>query len=55
MVRGRTYDSLKILIENGKYKDKEDMMFKLDIFLLGDRITASEYNELVALLETREL
>lgn len=31
---------------------KADMMKKLDVFLLGNRITVDEYNELVELLNS---
>ncbi len=41
-----TYVNCKKLIEMGRY-EKEDMLNKLDIFLLNDRITQSEYEELV--------
>lgn len=49
-----TYRACQILIENGKYNSKEDMQTKLDIFLLNDRITQDEYNELIDLLEQKE-
>ncbi|MEK4255408.1 hypothetical protein [Ureibacillus sp. FSL K6-2830] len=45
-----TYDACKKLIENGRYGSKEDMLLKLDIFLLGNRITQAEYNQLVDML-----
>jgi len=44
-----TYARLKKLIENGTY-DKESMMSKMDIFLLNNRITEEQYNELMALM-----
>lgn len=44
-----TYNRLKILIQNGRY-DKEDMLKKLDVFLLTDRITTDQYNELVVMI-----
>lgn len=44
-----TFERLKTLIRNGKY-EKDDMLKKLDVFLLADRITAEQYNELVALM-----
>ena len=53
-----TYEMLKRLITvdkaAGKVDDayKEDMMFKLDVFFAGNRITADEYKELVALLNS---
>lgn len=45
-----TYNLCKRLIENGRY-EKEDMIFKLDVFLLNDRITQVEYEELLQLME----
>jgi hypothetical protein len=47
-----TYDACKKLIANGRYGTKDDMLLKLDIFLLGDRITQGQYNELIAALNT---
>lgn len=44
-----TYTLCKKIIESGNY-DKADMMNKLDVFLLNDRITDAQYNELVALM-----
>ena len=44
-----TYKVCKRLIRNGNY-EKEDMMMKLDVFLLNDRITQENYNELVGLM-----
>lgn len=47
-----TYTVCKRLIENGNY-EKEDMMTKLDIFLLNDRITEVQYSELVSLIQNK--
>lgn len=44
-----TYKNCKKLIEAGRY-EKSDMMMKLDIFLLGDRITKEQYDELVSMM-----
>lgn len=44
-----TYNLCKRLIENGRY-EKVDMTFKLDVFLLNDRITQEQYEELITLL-----
>ena len=44
-----TYARLKKLITNGAY-DKNDMMNKLDVFLMANRITESQYEELVGLM-----
>ena len=44
-----TYERLKKLIENGVYV-KEDMMNKLDVFLMANRITEAQYEELVGLM-----
>lgn len=45
-----TYERCKKLIQNGSY-EQEDMLKKLDVFLLADRITAEQYNELVSMME----
>ena len=45
-----TYDLCKRLIENGNYV-KDDMMMKLDVFLLNDRITQAQYEELVGMMD----
>lgn len=45
-----TYIYCKKVIQNGTYGTKEDMMIKLDVFLLNNRITQDQYNELVGLL-----
>lgn len=44
-----TYARLKKLIQTGAY-DKESMMSKLDVFLMANRITEEQYNELVSLM-----
>lgn len=45
-----TYTYCKRVIENGTYGTKEEMMIKLDVFLLNNRISQEEYNELAELL-----
>lgn len=45
-----TYRNCKKLIENGRY-EYNDMLNKLDVFLLGDRITEEQYQELVQAME----
>ena len=45
-----TYTRLKKLITNGAY-EKEDTLNKLDVFLMANRITEEQYQELVALME----
>ena len=45
-----TYKMCKTLIERKRY-EKEDMLEKLDVFLLANRITKEEYEELVGMLE----
>lgn len=42
-----TYSNCKKVIANGNYGTKEDMMVKLDVFLLNNRISEEQYNELV--------
>ena len=41
-----TYARLKKLIQGGTYH-KEDMLRKLDVFLMANRITEEQYQELV--------
>lgn len=48
-----TYRAAKSSIERESYKSKEEMQTMLDVFLLGGRITQSEYDELTALLATK--
>lgn len=43
------YNVCKKLILSGNY-DKADMVKKLDIYLLKDRITEDQYNELMRLM-----
>ena len=43
------YNICKKMILNGNY-EKEDMMNKLDIYLLKNRITEEQYLELVGLI-----
>lgn len=45
-----TYKNLKKIIALGK-KDKEDILMIMDVFLMNNRITFEQYNELVTLLE----
>lgn len=48
-----TYTLCKKVIENTKYRSQEqknEMHFKLDVFLLNNRINQDEYNELTQLL-----
>lgn len=44
-----TYRNCKKLIELGRY-EREDMLNKLDVFLLNDRITQVQYEELVGMM-----
>lgn len=51
--RTMTYKLMKRVIENGLKKgnlDVEATMQKLDVFLMADRITVEEYQELVELM-----
>lgn len=48
-----TYIYCKKVIENGTYGTKEEMLEKLDVFLLNNRITQEQYNELVELLNSK--
>lgn len=44
-----TYKLMKRIIEKGGY-DRENTLLKLDVFLMADRITPEEYQELVELM-----
>lgn len=44
-----TYNLMKRIITKGGY-DKESTLQKLDVFLMADRITPEEYQELVELM-----
>lgn len=44
-----TYVYCKKIIERGNY-DKDDMLMKLDVFLLNNRITQDQYTELTKLI-----
>lgn len=46
----QTYNLCKKLIQNGNYGEKEDMLIKLDVFLLNNRISQTQYNELIEML-----
>lgn len=45
-----TYKLMKRIIQKGGY-DKESTLQKLDVFLMADRITVEEYQELVEMIE----
>lgn len=49
-----TYTLCKTVIQKKTYGNKENMMIKLDVFLLNNRITQDEYSELLDLLEQKE-
>ena len=49
-----TYILCKKVINNDNYGTKGEMMIKLDVFLLNNRISDVEYNELVELLEQKD-
>lgn len=44
------YKMLKTKIERGTY-DKDDLLKKMDLYLLKDRITEEQYNELFSMME----
>ena len=53
-VNTMTYKLMKRIIENGIKKgnlDRESTMQKLDVFLMADRITVEEYQDLVEMME----
>lgn len=47
------YTAMKNIIDSGVY-DRDDILNKLDIFLLADRITKEQYDELTGLVRARE-
>ena len=53
-----TYILAKRVITNANYKtqtEKDDMQFKLDAFLLNNRVTQDEYNELTQILLDKQI
>lgn len=42
-----TYNALKSQINRKSYISKEDVLQKMDIFLIGNRVTQDQYNELL--------
>ena len=48
-----TYKLCKTVIKNKTYISKEDMRIKLDVFLLNNRITQEQYEELVGLMNEK--
>lgn len=48
-----TYTLLKRIIERGGY-DRSDILEKMDVFLLNNRITIEQYNELLAMMPENE-
>lgn len=48
-----TYNNCKKVIENNRY-EYNDMINKLDVFLLADRITIEQYKELVDLMSYKK-
>jgi len=54
----QTYLLCKRVIGNANYKtqaEKDDMQFKLDAFLLNNRVTQNEYSELTQLLADKSI
>ncbi|MHC1696462.1 MAG: hypothetical protein AB9835_14585 [Eubacteriales bacterium] len=45
-----TYTYCKKIIANKTYSSAGDMLTMLDVFLLNNRITVEQYNELVTML-----
>lgn len=48
-----TYKLCLTVINKNTYGTKEEMLEKLDVFLLNNRIKQEEYNELAALLDNK--
>ena len=47
--KNMTYKLMKRIIEKGGY-DRKSTLLKLDVFLMADRITPEEYQELVEMM-----
>lgn len=47
------YTLCKKVIESGQY-EYESMLAKLDVYLLGNRITAAQYSELVGMMDAQQ-
>lgn len=50
-----TYKLCLTVINKGTYGTKEEMLEKLDVFLLNNRIIQDEYNELIRILEKNNI
>ena len=48
-----TYGLCKKIIAKGNY-DKDELLNKMDIFLLNNRITQEQYNELAGMINSQE-
>mgnify|MGYP003590695048 CR=1 FL=1 len=48
-----TYVFAKRIIENRTFGNKDEFILKLDVFLMGSRITQSEYEELIGMLNEK--
>lgn len=48
-----TYEFCKKIIERGNYIE-EDMLKKLDVFFLNNRITESQYQELKDMMQAKK-
>lgn len=48
-----TYKLCLTVINKNTYGTKEEMLEKLNVFLLNNRISQEEYNELAALLDNK--
>lgn len=48
-----TFTRLKMLIMNGTY-NREDMLGKMDVFLMAGRISNEQYTELLKMMGTAE-
>ncbi len=46
------YKALKLVIDGGNY-DYESTLSKMDLYLLADRITEGQYNELKMLMDAQ--
>ncbi|MFL0584731.1 hypothetical protein ACH0B6_19355 [Solibacillus silvestris] len=49
-----TFIALKSQITRKSYISKEDVLQKMDIFLIGNRITQEQYNELLEMVNANQ-
>lgn len=48
-----TYDRLKKVIQNGRY-NKDAILNQMDVFLMNNRITSEQYQELMDMINAND-